>query len=171
LIPDTAMDWFPLLVIAASALVMVFLVRRAMRGMNQQDWILLRQMRSRGVDVRMPQRIAFVVFAANEETAAALAEEMRPEGYETSIKQAQIQYARGRSKPGRAQEGWLVSGIRTVQLGPETLIGARKRLTEMATERKALYLGWQPAETFAAPASAEATAQVEQTPASERPPQ
>lgn len=140
----------PLLLIGASALVMLFLVRRLMRGMTQQDWILLRQTRAKGVDVSLPQRVAFVVFAANEQTAAALAEDMRREGYEPSIKQAQIQFARSRRKPGEPQEGWLVSGVRVVRLAPETLIAVRKRLTEMASERKALYLGWQMAEAFPA---------------------
>jgi hypothetical protein len=154
--PETApIDWFPLLLIGTSALVMLYLARRAMRGMNQQDWVLLRQMRSRGVDVRVPQRIAFVVFAANQETAASLAQEMSQEGYETSIKQAQIQFARKR-KPGAPQDGWLVSGVRVVPLVPETLITIRKRLTEMANERKSLYLGWQVAEAFA-PAAASAS--------------
>ena len=172
--PEAPIDWLPLLLIAASALVMVFLVHRAKRGMNQQDWLLLRQARSRGMDVRQPQRIAFVVFAANEETAAALAEEMRREGYETSIKEAQIQFARNRRKPGTPQEGWLVSGVRVVQLVPETLIAVRKRLTEMATERKALYLGWQPPEAFAAETaggSAGGAPASEQKPAPERHPQ
>ena len=136
-------EWLQLLLLGASAIVMVFLVRRGMRGMNQQDWILLRQARARGVDVRQPQPVEFVVFAATEEAAADLAERMRQEGYETSIKQAQIQYARNRSKPGAAQEGWLVGGRRVVHLVPETLTGTRKRLNEIAAEQKAVYLGWQ----------------------------
>jgi hypothetical protein len=132
---------------------MVFLLRRAMRGMNQQDWILLRQVRARGIDVRQPQSINFVVFAATEETAADLAEKMRSDGFETSIKEAQIQYARNRNKPSAPQGGWLVSGRRTVSLVPETLTGIRKALTEISLERKAIYLGWQLAETATAQGS------------------
>jgi Regulator of ribonuclease activity B len=136
-------EWLPLLLLGASALVMVFLLRRAMRGMNQQDWILLRKARSRGIDVRQPQAVDFVVFAATEQTATELADKMRGDSFETSIKQAQIQYARNRNKPSAPQDGWLVSGRRTVLLVPETLIGIRKTLTEMSLERKAVYLGWQ----------------------------
>ena len=136
-------EWLQLLLLGAAAIIMVFLVRRMMRGMNQQDWILLRQARGRGVDVRKPQPVEFVVFAATEEVAADLAGRMRQEGFETSIKPAQIQYARNRSKPGAPQEGWLVGGRRVVQLGPETLTGVRKKLNEMAAEQKAVYLGWQ----------------------------
>jgi hypothetical protein len=136
-------EWLQLLLLAASAVVMVFLVKRMMRGMNQQDWILLRQARSRGIDVRQPQAVEFVVFAATEQAAAELAERMRAEGFETSIKQAQIQYARNRNKPGTPQDGWLIGGRRVVQLVPETLTGIRKSLNEMAAEQKAVYLGWQ----------------------------
>jgi hypothetical protein len=136
-------EWFPLLVIAASAMVMVFLARRAMRGMNQQDWILLRQARARGIDLSQPQPVSFVVFAATEAVGSELAETMRREGYETAMKQAQIQFARNRRKPGAPQDGWLVSGTRSVLLAPETLKDIRKTLTALAAERKALYLGWQ----------------------------
>ena len=143
-------DWLPLLIIAASAAVMIFLARRAMRGMNQQDWILLRKARGTGVDLKLPQPVSFVVFAATEAVGAELAEKMRGEGFETTMKQAQIQYARNRSKPGAPQDGWLVSGTRSVLVVPETLTAIRKTLTEMATERRALYLGWQLAHTVAA---------------------
>jgi hypothetical protein len=146
--PQTVpIEWLPLLLLAAAALVMVFLLRRGMRGMNQQDWILLRQARSRGIDVRQPQAVNFVVFAATEETAAELADKMRDDSFETSIKEAQIQYARNRNKPSAPQGGWLISGRRTVLLVPETLIGIRKTLTEISLERKAVYLGWQIADT------------------------
>ena len=144
-----AIEWFPLLVIAASALVMVFLARRAMRWMNRQDWILLRQARSRGLDLRVPQSVSFMVFAATEETGAQLAGNMQAQGYQTAMKQAQIQFARNRNKPGAPQDGWIVSGTRSMLLAPETLKEVRKTLTEMAAERKALYLGWQLAEAAA----------------------
>jgi hypothetical protein len=75
---------------------------------------------------------------------------MRREGYETSIKQAQIQFAR-RNKPGKPQDGWLINGRRLTHLVPETLIGTRKMLTEISTEQKALYLGWQIADAAAQP--------------------
>jgi hypothetical protein len=136
-------EWLQLLLMGAAAVIMVFLVRRMMRGMNQQDFILLRQARSRGLDVSRPQPVEFVVFAATEQAAADVAERMRAEGYETSIKQAAIQYARNRSKPGAPQEGWLVGGRRVVQLAPETLTEARRKLNEIAAEHKAAYLGWQ----------------------------
>ena len=148
--PEAApIDWFPLLIIIASGLVMLFLARRAMRGMNQQDWILLRKARSTGADLQQPQSVAFVVFAATEEVGAQIAAKMQAEGYETAMKQAQIQFARNRNKPGAPQDGWLVSGTRSVLLVPETLKETRKKLNEMATEHKALYLGWQLADTVA----------------------
>ena len=139
-------DWLPLLIVGVSALVMLYLLKRAMRGMNQQDWILLRQARARGVDIRVPQPVTFVVFAASEATATELAARMRRDGYETTTKQAQIQFARNRSKPGASQDGWLVSATRSVLLAPQTLIETRKALTELATEHEAMYLGWQVAE-------------------------
>ena len=141
-----AIDWFPLLLIGASALVMLFLVRRAMRGMNQQDWILLRQARARGLDMRVPQPVTFVVFAATEPTAAELAARMQRDGYEIATKEAQIQFARNRKKPGAPQDGWLVSATRSVMLVPQTLTETRKMLNELAAEHKALYLGWQVAD-------------------------
>lgn len=156
--PETApIDWFPLLVIIASGLVMAFLARRAMRGMNQQDWLLLRQARSRGLDLRLPQSVSFIVFAASEEAGTQLAGTMQAQGYQTAMKQAQIQFARKRNKPGAPQDGWLVSGTRSVLLAPETLKEIRKTLTDMAAERKALYLGWQLADG-AAPLNATAQA-------------
>src|SRR5690606_24852463 len=105
-------------------------------GMNQQDWILLRKARSTGADLRTPQSVAFVVFAATEDVGKQLAGKMQAEGYETAMKQAQIQFARGKRKPGAAQDGWLVSGTRSVLLVPDTLKEIRKKLTEMATEHK-----------------------------------
>jgi hypothetical protein len=149
--PETPpIDWLPLLLLALAAVVMVYLVRRNMRGMSQQDWILLRQARSRGLDLRQPQSVNFIVFAATEDAATDLAARMRNDGFETSIKPAQIQYARSKAKPGAAQEGWLVTGNRTVQLAPPLLIETRKQLTAMSAEKKALYLGWQIAEPKAA---------------------
>jgi hypothetical protein len=145
-----SIEWFPLLIIAASAAVMIFLVRRSMRGMNQQDWILLRKARGTGANLKLPQSVSFVVFAATEAVGAELAQKMRGEGFETTMKQAQIQYARNRNKPGAPQDGWLVSGTRSVLVVPETLTSIRKTLTEMALERKAVYLGWQLAHTVAA---------------------
>jgi hypothetical protein len=149
--PETPpIDWFPVLMLALTAVVMVYLVRRSMRGMSQQDWILLRQARSRGLDLRQPQSVDFIVFAATEEAAADLAGRMRSDGFETSIKQAQIQYARSKAKPGTPQDGWLITGNRSVQLAPQTLTDTRKLLTAMSAEKKALYLGWQLAEPKAA---------------------
>lgn len=142
--PDaTTVEWLPLLIVALSAAVMLLLARRLMRGMNQQDWILLRQARARGIDVSRPQAVDFVVFAATEETAAELAELMRNEGFETSITVAQIQYARNRKKPGEAQEGWLIKGTRLIALTPQELTRQRQFLNEIALARKAAYFGWQ----------------------------
>jgi len=136
-------DWTALLVIAATAGVMIYLLRRMMRGMNQQDWILLRQAKACGIDIAQPQAVDFVVFAATHETAEELSELMRQDGFETSVTVAQIQYARKRKKPGEAQEGWLVKGTRTTRLVPEELIRTRNFLNEIALARKAAYLGWQ----------------------------
>jgi Regulator of ribonuclease activity B len=139
----SSVAWFPLLMLALSAVAMVYLVRRSMRGMGQQDWILLRQARSRGLDLRQPQSVDFIVFAATEEAAADLASRMRSDGFETSIKPAQIQYARSKAKSSAPQDGWLVTGNRRVQLAPQMLIDTRKQLNAMSAEKKALYLGWQ----------------------------
>ena len=144
-----SIDWFALLIITASALVMLFLARRAMRGMNQQDWILMRKARSTGADLKVPQAVTFVIFAATEQTAAELSQRMCGEGYATATKQAQIQFARNRNKPGAPQDGWLVSCTRSVNVVPETLTGIRKTLNALAAEYKALYLGWQLAEAAA----------------------
>jgi hypothetical protein len=167
-------DWFSLLIITASALVMLLLARRAMRGMNQQDWILLRKARATGKDLTVPQAVTFVVFAATEEAAAGIAQKMRGDGYEIATKEAQIQFARNRTKPGAPQNGWLVSGTRSVNVVPETLTGVRKALNELAAEYKALYAGWQLAEA-AAPLRTPARTEQEmtqaggQSPASEQP--
>lgn len=167
-------DWFALLIITASALVMFYLARRAMRGMNQQDWILLRKARATGKDLKVPQAVTFVVFAATEEAAAEIGQKMRADGYEIATKQAQIQFARNRNKPGTPQDGWLVSGTRSVTIVPETLTGVRKALNELAAEYKALYLGWQLAEAAApltTPVRTEqgATPTAGRSPASEQP--
>lgn len=143
-------DWFALLIIAASALMMLFLARRAMRGLNQQDWILLRKARATGIDLKLPQSVSFMVFAATEAVGAELAEKMRREGFAIAAKPGQIQFARNRSKPGTPQDGWLVSGTRTLVIVPEALSAIRKTLTDMAIEHKALYLGWQLAQTVPA---------------------
>ena len=168
-----SIEWMPLLVIAASAAVMIFLARRALRGMNQQDWILLRKCRAMGVDLKRPHVVTFVIFAANEQTAAEVAQRMHGEGYVTATKVAQIQFARNRRKPGAPQDGWLVSGTRSVDVAPETLIGIRKTLNAMATEYKALYLGWQLADSATAlttPVKAEQGATPASSPVSERTP-
>jgi len=142
--PGLSIDWLALAAITATTLVMLLLARRLMRGMNQQDWILLRQARASGIDISRPQSVGFVVFAATIETANELAALMATEGYETtSIKQAQIQYARNRNKPGAPQDGWLVTGTRVTRLIPEELAKSRKFLNEIALERKAAYFGWQ----------------------------
>jgi len=140
--PTTGIDWMTLLAIAGTATVTIFLLRRLMHGMNQQDWILLRQTRSRGVDIKKPQCVDFVVFAATQETADELAQLMREAGFETSMTVAQIAYAR-KNKAGEAQDGWLVKGSRELLLTPQELVQQRKFLTEIAEARKAAYLGWQ----------------------------
>lgn len=132
-----------LLVVAATAGVMFVLARRLMKGMNQQDWILLRQARSRGVDLTQPQAVDFVVFAATHETAEEISNLMRQDGFETSLTVAQIQYARNKKKPGAPQDGWLIKGTRTTHLVPDELTRIRGFLNEIALARKAAYLGWQ----------------------------
>ena len=132
-----------LLVVAATVGVMFLLVRRMMKGMNQQDFILLRQARSRGIDIAQPQRVDFVVFAAAHETAEEIAQLMQKDGFETDITVAQIQYARNKKKPGEPQDGWLIKGTRTMRLVPEELTRMRAFLNEIALARKAAYLGWQ----------------------------
>jgi len=136
-------DWLMLLVVAATAGVMFYLVRRMMKGMNQQDFILLRQARSRGVDLARPQTVDFVVFAATHESAEEISQLMRGDGFETSLTVAQIQYARNKKRPGAPQDGWLIKGTRTTLLVPEELTRIRAFLNEIALARKAAYLGWQ----------------------------
>jgi hypothetical protein len=142
-----------LLVIAATVGVMFVLVRRLMKGMNQQDWILLRQARSRGVDLAQPQAVDFVVFAATQETADEISQLMQRDGFATSMSVAQIQYARNKKKPGEPQDGWLIKGTRTTRLVPEELTRIRAFLNEIALARKAAYLGWQVGFAQNAPAS------------------
>lgn len=122
---------------------MYFLVRRLMRGMNQQDFILLRQAKQRGIDIRQPQRVDFIVFAATMQTAEELAQLMRDDGFETSMTAAQVSYARNKKKPGEAQDGMLLKGTRTVALTPENLKRQREFLDGIALPRKAAYFGWQ----------------------------
>jgi hypothetical protein len=140
---STQTEWLTLLAVAGSAAVMFLLVRRLMRGMNQQDFILLRQTRQRGIDVTQPRRVDFIVFAATAETAAELAQLMRDDGFETSMTQAQVAYARNKKKPGEAQDGMLIKGTRTVALTPENLKRQREFLNGIALPRKAAYFGWQ----------------------------
>lgn len=136
-------DWMALAVIAVSAAVMIYLFRRLMRGMNQQDWILLRQARARGIDPAQPQNVDFVLFLASEEAANAVSEELRKEGFATGMKQAQIQYARNRAKPGEPQGGYLVTAKRTVTLYPAELARLRARFNELASAQQGIYCGWQ----------------------------
>ena len=144
-------DWMALLIIAFSAAVMIYLFRRLMRGMNQQDFILLRQVRARGINLNEPQSVDFVLFLASEEAANVVSNALRNEGFATSMKEAQIQYARNRAKPGNAQEGYLVTARRTLALYPAELAKMRGRLNEIALAQKGIYCGWQL--TAGAPAS------------------
>ena len=132
-----------LFVIAVSAAVMIYLFRRLMRGMNQQDFILLRQARGRGINPNEPQNVDFVLFLASQEAADIVSDELRKDGFETSMKQARIQYARNRSKPGEAQDGFLVTANRTVKLYPAELAGLRTRFNELAGAQNGIYCGWQ----------------------------
>lgn len=140
---STQTEWLTFLAVAGSAAVMYFLVRRLMRGMNQQDFILLRQTRSRGIDITQPQRVDFVVFAATIATAEELAQLMREDGFETTMSLAQVAYARNKSKPGDAQDGMLIKGTRSLVLTPENLKRQREFLDGIALPRKAAYFGWQ----------------------------
>ena len=132
-----------LLALAASAAVMIFLLRRMLRGMNQQDWILLRQARSRGTKLTEPQSVDFVLFVPSEASAITVAAELRNEGFETSTRIAEIQYARGKKKPGEAQRGYLVTATRTIALVPAELIKLRARFSEVVAAQKGIYCGWQ----------------------------
>jgi hypothetical protein len=132
-----------LLAVAASAGVMIFLLRRMMRGMHQQDWILLRQARTRGTIISEPQSVDFILFLPSEASAAAVAAELGRDGFETSMKLAQIQYARGQKKRGEAQQGYLVTATRKVALVPAELIKLRARFSEVTAVQKGIYCGWQ----------------------------
>jgi hypothetical protein len=136
-------DWMMLLAVAASGGVMVFLFRRMMRGMNQQDWILLRHARARGIDPAVPQRIDFVLFFARAEAADSAIAQLATESYEASRKLAHIQYARNRRKPGTPQEGYLVTGRKMITLRPADLIKVRSRMNELAAAHEGIYCGWQ----------------------------
>jgi len=149
-------DWMQLLAVAASAGVMIFLLRRMLRGMNQQDWILLRQARSRGTKLNEPQSVDFVLFLPNEASATAVASELRNEGFVTNARIAQIQYARGKKKPSDAQQGYLVTATRTVALVPAELIKLRARFNEVVAAQKGIYCGWQVAGVIDKPQSAPA---------------
>ena len=46
-------------------------------------------------------------------------------------------------RPRHEPDGWLITGTRVIDVMPETLTGTRQTLTQIAVERKALYLGWQ----------------------------
>ena len=142
-----------LVVIAISAAVMIYLLRRLMRGMNQQDFILLRQARARGINPAEPQSVDFVLFLASEEAANLVSDELRRDGFTTSMKQAQIQYARNRSKPGDPQGGYLVTAKRTLSLYPAELARLRTRFNEIASAQKGIYCGWQVAAGTAGPPS------------------
>ena len=142
-----------LIIIAISAAVMIYLFRRLVRGMNQQDWILLRQARARGLNLEEPQSVDFVLFLASEEAANVVSDELRKDGFATSMKQAQIQYARNRSKPGEAQEGYLVTAKRTLALYPAELAKLRTRFNEIASAQKGIYCGWQVSAGTASPPS------------------
>lgn len=140
---STQTEWLTFLAVVGSAAVMLLLARRVMRGMNQQDFILLRQTRQRGIDITQPQRVDFVVFAATRDTADELAQLMRDDGFETSMTPAQVAYARKKKEPGEAQDGMLIKGTRTVTLTPENLKRQREFLDGIAIPRKAAYFGWQ----------------------------
>lgn len=140
---STQTQWLTFLAVACGAVVMLLLARRLMRGMNQQDFILLRQTRQRGIDVTQPQRVDFVVFAATLDTAEELAQLMRDDGFETSMTPAQVAYARNKKKPGDAQDGMLIKGTRTLALTPENLKRQREFLDGIALPRQAAYFGWQ----------------------------
>ena len=136
-------DWMAVLAVAASAAVMVFLLRRMMRGMNQQDWILLRQARTRGIKLTDPQSVDFILFLPSEDVSVTVAAELRNEGFESSAKFAEIQYVRGKKKPGAAQPGYVVTATRTIALEPAELIKMRARFNEIAKARRGVYCGWQ----------------------------
>lgn len=136
-------DWMALLIIGLSAAVMIYLFRRLTRGMNQQDWILLRQVRARGINPAEPQSVDFVLFVASEEAANVVSDELRKDGFTTTMKQAQIQYARTRAKPGSPQEGYLVTAQRTLALYPADLTKLRMRFNEIAGAQQGIYCGWQ----------------------------
>ena len=142
-----------LLAVAASVAVMIFLLRRMLRGMNQQDWILLRQARARGTKLSEPQSVDFVLFLPSEASAATVAAELGRDGFETSTKLAQIQYARGKKKRGEAQQGYLVTATRTIALVPAELIRLRARFSEVTSAQKGIYCGWQIAGSAAKSAS------------------
>jgi len=136
-------EWLALFAIAGTTLVMFFLARRLMRGMNQQDWILLRQARQRGIDITQPQPVAFVLFTNNWPVANELAEKLKQDGYETAIKEAQIQYARDKKKSDKAQGGLLITATRMFLLAPEELKQQRQAMNDLADAPRAIYLGWQ----------------------------
>jgi hypothetical protein len=140
---STDTEWLTFLVLIAGVAVMFFLVRRLTRGMNQQDFILMRQAKAKGIDISQPQQVDFIVFAATQETADELAQLMRDDGFETHMTVAQVAYARNKSKPSEAQEGLIIKGTRTLALTPENLKRQRTFLTEIATKHKAAYFGWQ----------------------------
>ena len=142
-----------LIIIALSAAVMIYLFRRLMGGMNQQDWVLLRQARARGINPAQPQSVDFVLFLASEEAASVVSDALRKDGFTTSMKQAQIQYARNRGKPGDPQDGYLVTAQRTITLYPAELARLRARLNEIAGAQKGIYCGWQVSAAAATPPS------------------
>jgi hypothetical protein len=136
-------DWLSLVIIALSAAVMIYLFRRFTHSMNQQDWILLRQARSRGINPAEPQSVEFVLFLANESASDLVCDVLVKEGFTCSRKQAQIQYARDRKRPSEAQDGFLVSARKIVKLYPSELAKYRAQLNDIATAQQGIYCGWQ----------------------------
>lgn len=111
--------------------------------MNQQDWILLRQVRARGIDIMSPQPVTFILFTNSSEVASELVAKLRQDAYESSVKEANIQYARNKKKPGEAQGGWLINATQVIRLVPGELAQKRQALNDLANAPRAVYLGWQ----------------------------
>jgi len=129
--------------LVGGAAVMLVLARRAFRSGNRQDLLLIRQCAARGVDLRQPQTVEFLMYLDSEASANALAESLRAQGLEISTTSAQIQNARRGKASGDVHEGWIVRVHATQTLDAATATEWRKRLTPAAREHEGDYIGWQ----------------------------
>lgn len=131
------MDWLLILVVGAGLAVVVRFyvsVRKGQRAKQAADWDtrLVKQLRARGSDPFQPHTVDFFFALPNEESCAAVNQQLEKEGYRVDVK----------AMPEDSQYPFSLHASKAMRVNVPDMRELSRRFGELALAHGGRYDGW-----------------------------